>query len=296
MTTKQRQALGRGFGALLKAVDEKGTAETAGGITQLPIDRIGFNPKQPRQEIDPLTLQELAQSIKIKGVIQPILVRPSSGVEATDYELVAGERRLRASRLAGFDKIPAIVRSIKDQDLLEIALIENIQRDDLNPIEEAMAYRDLLETHGYTQEILSQRIGKNRSTVANLIRLLQLPKSIQQDVVGGRLSTGHARALLGVPDANLQSALRNRIVQEQLSVRETEHLVKTDRQDGSSKRKTKPVKTPCDQLELNQDRLREIYATRVRIRSNGDKGRIEFDYSSLEDFNRIYSLLIKNGT
>jgi ParB family transcriptional regulator, chromosome partitioning protein len=295
MTTKQRKALGRGFGALLKAVDEKGGSESAAGVAQLAIDRIGFNPRQPRQEIDPVRLQELAQSIKIKGVIQPILVRPSSGSEATDYELVAGERRLRASRLAGFDKIPAIIRAIRDQDLLEIALIENIQRDNLSPIEEATAYRDLLETQGYTQEILSQRIGKNRSTVANLIRLLQLPESIQLDVSGGRLSTGHARALLGVSDPTAQARLRDRIVQEQLSVRETEHMIKTGRVDGSSKKKAKPAELPSAQCELNQDRLRALYATRVRIRLNGVKGKIEFDYFSPEDFNRIFALLIKNG-
>ena len=162
-------------------------------------------------------LEELAQSIRMKGVIQPILVRP--GNDGPDsYELIAGERRLKASRIAGYDRIPAMIKPIKDKDLLEIALLENIQRENLNALDEAKAYRALLEEHGYTQEDLAKRIGKNRSTIANLIRLLQLPESLQLDLAENRISTGHARTLLAVADEAEQLKLRDKIVEERISV------------------------------------------------------------------------------
>lgn len=292
MTNKQRKALGRGFGALLKAVDEKSSDADSTGIAQLDIDKIGLNPRQPRQEIDSSRLEELAQSIRIKGVIQPILVRPKNDT-GNSYELVAGERRLRASKLAGFDKIPAVVKPIKDKDLLEIALIENIQRDDLNAIEEATAYQKLLEEHGYTQEDLAKRVGKNRSTIANLIRLLQLPDNLQTDLAEERISTGHARTLLSVSDEKKQACLRNRIVEDQISVREAEALAKSDGKISSDKGKAARKVKMSSQLTLTQDRLRDHFATKVQIKPNGDKGKIEIEYYSKEDFNRLYDLLIK---
>ncbi len=292
MTNKQRKALGRGFGALLKAVDDKNTEENSASVAQLEIDKIGMNPKQPRQEIDLGRLEELAQSIRIKGVIQPILVRPKKE-GGNNYELVAGERRLKASKLAGFEKIPAVIKLVKDKDLLEIALIENIQRDDLNAIEEAKAYHKLLEEHGYTQEDLSKRVGKNRSTIANLIRLLQLPENLQRDLMENRISAGHARTLLTVEDTKKQTHLRNRIVEDQISVRETEALAKTENSVNDSKaaKNKKPMVSP--QLALTQDRLRDHFATKVLIKPKGEKGKIELEYYSKEDFNRIYDLLVK---
>jgi len=288
MSAKQRKALGRGFGALLQSVDELGPSAPTQGIAQLNIDEIALNPKQPRQELDPTKLEALAQSIRIKGVIHPILVRPKKNGDK-DFELVAGERRMRASRLAGYDKIPAMVKPIKDRDILEIALIENIQRDDLNPIDEARAYRELLSEHGYTQEDLAKRIGKNRTTIANLIRLLQLPEAIQLDLATAKITTGHARSLLALESPEEQLKLRNRIVQKNMSVRETENHIR-------SKKKAKPLKrnqTLSPQMMLNQDRLREYFATKVVIHPKGEKGKIEIEYYDKQDFNRLLSLLTK---
>ncbi len=291
MTAKERKALGRGFGALLQTVEDPPPDETKKEIPQIPIEEIAFNPKQPRLTINNEKLEELSQSIKTKGVIQPILVRPRDNL-GKKYELIAGERRLRASKLAGFDKIPAVIKSVKDDELLEIALIENIQRDNLNPIEESKAYRDLLEEHGYTQENLAKRVGKNRSTIANFIRLLQLPEVIQKDLSEAKLSTGHARALLSLENEDQQVELRDQIIQKNLSVRETEEAVRTAKHPAPQKPSPKKEEiTP--QMALNQDRLRERLGTKVVIKSSGKKGKIEIEYYSAEDFNRLFSQLLK---
>jgi ParB family transcriptional regulator, chromosome partitioning protein len=291
MSNKERKALGRGFGALLKSVEDQTGSENRNDIPQILISEVDFNPKQPRREIDSTKLEELAQSIKTKGVIQPILVRPRES-PGKKYELIAGERRLRASRLAGFDQIPAVIKLIKDNELLEIALIENIQRADLNPMEESKAYKNLLEEHGYTQENLAKRVGKNRSTIANFIRLLQLPDAIQKDLAETKLSTGHARSLLSTDDEEAQLAIRDRILNEKLSVRETEDAVKAFKKNKpSAPVKEKEVVLP--QMALNQDRLRDRLGTKVSIKSKGGKGRIEIEYYSEDDFNRLFSLLLK---
>ncbi len=291
MSTKERKALGRGFGALLKSVEEQTVSDNKGEVPQIQIDEVGFNPKQPRQEIDNSKLEELAQSIKTKGVIQPVLVRPLENA-AKKYELIAGERRLRASKLAGFDQIPAIIKPIGDDELLEIALIENIQRDNLNPIEESKAYRDLLEEHGYTQENLAQRVGKNRSTIANFIRLLQLPDEIQKDLSEFKLTTGHARSLLAIDDEETQLAIRDRVLDEKLSVRETEDAVRTVKSKEAPRKPAGKPETISPQMVLNQDRLRDRLGTKVSIKSKGPKGKIEIEYYSEEDFNRLFSLLL----
>jgi ParB family chromosome partitioning protein len=291
MSTKERKALGRGFGALLKASEDYISPESPAAFPQILIDEIGFNPKQPRHSIDGEKLEELAQSIRTKGVIQPILVRLKEN-EGKRYELVAGERRLRASKLAGFDRIPAVVKPIKDDELLEIALIENIQRDNLNPIEESRAYRDLLEEHGYTQENLAKRVGKNRSTIANFIRLLQLPDKIQQDVAEAKLTTGHARALLALESEESQLRLRDKILDNSLSVRETEESVRSLKLP----KPTKPIPKQeeiSSQMTMNQDRLREKLGTKVVIKTNGIKGKIEIDYYNENDFNRLFTQLLK---
>lgn len=292
MSTKERKALGRGFGALLRSTEDEVPQEPQGSLPQIPIDEIGFNPRQPRAAIDPAKLEELAQSIKTKGVIQPILVRPLENAPKK-FELVAGERRLRASKLAGYDKIPAIVKPIKDGELLEIALIENIQRDNLNPIEESKAYRDLLEEHGYTQENLAKRVGKNRSTIANFIRLLQLPEIIQQDLAKSSLSTGHARALLAIEEEDALLKIRDDIIRKNLSVRETEEAVRAMKQDQMPKAPRERAKTINPQMAINQERLRERLGTKVNIKSQGKKGRIEIEYYNEEDFNRVFSQLLK---
>ena len=282
MSSKERKALGRGFGALLNTVDNKQASETTSPETpQILLDEIGLNPRQPRQNIDPEKLEELAQSIKTKGVIQPILVRPLEN-EAKKYELVAGERRLRASKLAGFDKIPAVVKNIKDNELLEIALID-----------ESKAYRDLLEEHGYTQENLATRVGKNRSTIANFIRLLQLPQQIQDDLVDGSLTTGHARALLSIEKEDDQLKMKDKIINENLSVREAEKQVKLLKEEAPKKPTKKEKKELTPQMNLNQDRLREAFKTKVQIKESGNRGKIEFEFYNAEDFNRLFGLLLK---
>ena len=203
---------------------------------------------------------------------------------------MAGERRLRASKLAGYDKIPAMVKRIEDRDLLEIALIENIQRDDLNPIDEARAYRELLEEHGYTQEDLAKRIGKNRTTIANLIRLLQLPEIIQQDLTNSDISTGHARSLLSLESPEEQLNVRDKIIQKKISVRETENLVRSKKKA----KRSRPNQALSPQMRLNQERLREHFATKVVIQPQGEKGKIEIEYYDKQDFNRLLSLLTKS--
>ena len=291
MSTKERKALGRGFGALLKSADDYKVSDNQQGVPQILIEEICLNPKQPRQVLDDEKLAELSQSIKTKGIIQPILVRPKENA-SFKYELVAGERRLRASKLAGFDKIPAVIRAIKDDELLEIALIENIQRDNLNPIEESSAYRNLLEEHGYTQENLAQRIGKNRSTIANFIRLLQLPEPIQVDLSERKITTGHARALLAIEGDEDQLLLRDRIVAENLSVRETEEAVRQIKLPPKlNQQKEKEAESP--QMTMNQDKLRDYFGTKVVIKAKGKKGKIEFEYYNQDDFNRLFSMFLK---
>ncbi len=281
---QSRQALGRGFSALLRPAEDLPQKDQA-RVAQLKISEIQINPKQPRSHFDEEKLEELAQSIRIKGVIQPILVRKKK----EGYELVAGERRLRASKLAGFIEIPALIKEIADKDLLEIALIENIQRHDLDPIDESLAYKNLLEEHGFTQEDLARRVGKNRSTVANMLRLLALPKEIQTDLAQGALSVGHARCLLSVESQDKQLALKNRIIKDRLTVRETESLVKEKKPSPTPK----PASPINRQMQANQKRLEEALSTKVRIKHQGGKGKIELDYFNEEEFNRIFSTLLK---
>ncbi|MDH5560701.1 MAG: ParB/RepB/Spo0J family partition protein [Deltaproteobacteria bacterium] len=290
MSAKERKALGRGFGALLKAVEDPDHAGGKDQIKQVAIDDISSNPKQPREFFDEVKLEELSQSIRSKGVIQPILVRRVDN-GPTSYELIAGERRLMASKLAGFDNIPVIVKDIKDRDLLEIALIENIQREELNPIEESLAYKNLIEEHGFKQEDLAKRVGKNRSTIANMLRLLQLPESIKNDLRNNVISAGHARTLLSIDDQEKQIHLRNQIVENNFSVRDTEEAVRREHKPPV-KPKKQADKALEEQMLLNENRLQEILATNVTIKSNGQKGKIELSYTSHDDFNRLFSMLV----
>ncbi len=287
MSSKERKALGKGFGALLQSV-ETSKKKVSGNLVEINLADVSFNPKQPRAQIDPERLEELAQSIKIKGVIQPVLVRPG-GEGLKKYELIAGERRLRASKLAGFDRIPAVIRSIPDSDIQEIAIIENIQRDDLNALEESIAYQNLLEEHGYTQEDLSKRIGKSRSAISNQIRLLKLPAAIQKDISNNKLSAGHARALLSTENSELQDELHRKIILDDLSVRESEKLAKVLRPHVKQKEESSQTDQMDAQMQLNQKRLEEHFMTKVKIKPKGKKGSIEIEYYSEDDFNRIFS-------
>jgi ParB family chromosome partitioning protein len=284
----KKKVLGRGLGALIPAVEASVAA-----TSEIDIDRIVPNPDQPRFRLDEQSLEELAVSIKAHGVLQPILVRPMG----TGYQLVAGERRLSAAQRAGLLKIPAVIRDVPDDHLLEYALIENIQREQLNPIEEAQAYQRLIDTLAETQENLAARLGKERSTIANTLRLLKLPAPVKLLVAEGMLSPGHARALLasGAADAEI-SRIASVMVEKKWSVRDAENWAR--RQDRKA-----PQPGFRDPNEVAAvDRLRVLFGTKVEILSNrgaNGKGQIRIHFFSQEDLIRIYSLLTdqrhKNG-
>ena len=271
-------------------------AASAGRLAQLPVTHIEPNPSQPRRVFAEEQLRTLAQSIASQGVIQPLVVRPHPQ-RPEHYQLVAGERRFRAVQRLGWPEVPVLVREVSDDALLEAALVENLQREPLTPIEEATAYRTLLDYYGYTQEALAARVGKDRSTIANMVRLLALPPLLQEDLDAGRLSTGHARALLGVGAPDGQVALRNLVVERGLSVRETEQLVQRER--ARARVVPPPTLAPAEALQFQavQDILERRFATRVTIQRGGQGGegggRIEIEYYSLDDFNRLYELLVR---
>jgi ParB family chromosome partitioning protein len=286
-----RQALGKGLEALIPVSGDVNGAPVASSTpTEVSVDRIVPNPHQPRQDFHPHELEELTASVRENGVVQPILVRPRGEGR---YELVAGERRLRAAKLAGLAQVPVVIRDISDTESLELALVENIQREDLNPVEEAQAFNQLLNQFELTQEELAKKIGKERSSVANTLRLLQLSAPLFELVRNGSLSEGHGRALLAVSDEEARKRLADKIVRDNLSVREAEQLAQG----------LKPVKAPkpkgAKRLEIKDPHLRQLedeikrkLGTQVRvIPRNAQKGRIEIEYYSLEDLDRILALL-----
>ena len=281
-----RQALGRGLGALLSA---EGSAAATVDTNEISIDLIDPSTVQPRTVFDDAKLGELAQSIRTNGVVQPLLVRR----KGARYELIAGERRWRAAQLAGLTKIPAVMRNVPDDKVLELALIENIQREDLNPIEEARAYKKLIETLGLTQETVAERVGRDRSYVTNYLRLLKLPDDLQELLQGGRLSTGHARALLGAEHVDVQRRLARKIIEQDLSVRATERLVKETVEVRHAGAKRKP-ETGDANVRAAESKLRRKFGTQVRIVQSGKEevGRIEFEFYNQGDLDRIYRLLI----
>jgi ParB family chromosome partitioning protein len=279
-----RKALGRGLGALLSS---DATVDLGSEPTEVDVDAIVPGPMQPRTHFDEGALEGLADSIRSQGIIQPLLVRRVGD----RYELIAGERRWRAARLAGLSKVPVVVKDVPDKDLLEIALIENIQRENLNPIEEAQAYLRLIETVGLTQESLAARVGRDRSYITNYLRLLKLPDDLQKLVVEGRLSTGHARTILGLPNVDLQRKLARQIIDGALSVRATEHLVRKA-VDGTAPPKTASAVDP--NIRAAETKLRRALGTQVRIvqlRGEG-QGKVEISFFSNQDLDRIYNLLL----
>ncbi|MCO4768395.1 MAG: ParB/RepB/Spo0J family partition protein [Deltaproteobacteria bacterium] len=288
----KRRTLGRGLASLIPdaagAEMEGGprAALAAGAVVHIPIDEIRANPFQPRRHFAEEPLAELVASIKEKGVIQPILLRPVDG----GYEIVAGERRYRASCKAGLRTIPSIVRRMGTTESLELALIENLQREDLNAVEEAEAYKQLIEDVGYTQEELAGKVGKDRSTVANMLRLLKLPEVALDGLVRGALTMGHGRALLGLKDEELILGLYARVVNESLSVRQTEEEVR-QLQEGRRTRKT--IKELPDGLVNVQDRLARHLGTRVQVkpRARGGGGKIVLDYYNSQDLDRLLGRL-----
>ncbi len=274
----KRRALGKGLSALIPDANHLEDTETQ--FFQCPIESIVPNPYQPRQNFLPDELREMADSIREKGVVTPLLVSRSE----TGYQLIAGERRWRAAQMAGLDRVPVVLRDATPTESLELALIENIHRMDLNPIEEALAYRKLLEDQGATQETLARRLGKERSTVTNLLRLLKLPVQIQQDLIDGRLSMGHARVLAGVRNPGDQQGLRKRVLKEGISVRQLERLVQ--RRYG----KKSPVKENNENdfyFQSIEDDLKRVLGTKVVVKKRGREGRIEIYFYSDGELERL---------
>jgi ParB family chromosome partitioning protein len=286
-----RKALGRGLSALL---GEDTAVQTSGdeGFVEIDIDLITPNAEQPRTRFTEAALDELAQSIKVNGVVQPILVRK----KGNGYELVAGERRWRASQSAGLTKIPAIVKDISDDKILELALVENIQRQELNAIEEAKAYKKLIETIGLTQEMVASRVGKERTFITSYLRLLKLPDDIQDLVSEEKISVGHARALLMSDSTDVQRRLARSIMEMSLSVREAEKAVKRVNRGESEVVEKKQVSKPKEDpnLKAAETKLRRKYSTQIRIvpDGRGTGGKIEFEYYGQEDLDRIYQMLL----
>lgn len=284
-----RKALGRGLGALLSA---EGTATATEEANEIPLDLIDPSSLQPRRAFDEAKLEELARSIKENGVIQPLLLRRKGG----RFELIAGERRWRAAQRAGLTKIPAVLRSVPDDKVLELGLIENIQREDLNPIEEARAYKKLIDTVGLTQETVADRVGRDRSYVTNYLRLLRLPDDLQDLLQTGRLSTGHARSLLAAEDVDIQRRLARKIIEQGLSVRATERLVKQSLEAPQKSRPANAKGEPSDaNIRAAESKLRRKFGTQVHIIMNqgSQAGRIELEFYNTMDLDRLYALIMR---
>jgi ParB family transcriptional regulator, chromosome partitioning protein len=289
----KKDALGKGIRSLLQSIDEdlKTTAgqlkpavtEAATNINRLPISEIEINPKQPRRDFDEQSLKELADSIKMHDIIQPVTV---SRISAHKYRLIAGERRLRASKLAGIETIPAYVRQVNDSELLELALLENLQRENLNPMEISLSYKRLMDELNYTQEQVAERMGKDRTTVTNYIRLLKLPPDIQLAVRSGELSMGHARALVNVDTVDKQLFVYHQIVDKGLSVRQTESLVRQLYKSSPVKKTVKTGLPPA--FQRIEDKLASQFGTKVKMTHNKKgNGSITIEYYSLEQFNEL---------
>ncbi len=283
--------LGKGLDALLSGTDADETRNGETGEIRLSLDSLRANPNQPRRNFDEEALQELAASIREHGIIQPVVVEAK---EDGSYLIVAGERRCRAARLAGLREVPAVIRNFSDERRLEVALIENVQREDLNPMEEALAYRQLMEITGLSQEEIASRVGKNRSTVANALRLIKLPQQMQDGLSAGLLTPGHARAILSVLNPADQQVLFNRIVQDGISVRDAERLAgefNGGSRAGSKERKEKaPKSRPSELLTIEQGFI-DALGTKVSISGGLTKGSIKIDYYSMDDLDRLYAIL-----
>lgn len=288
----KKSVLGRGVGALLPADLDQAEEER---FFLCDIDKIKPNPNQPRSYFDEEKLNSLAESIRERGVIQPLLVAKAKG---NRYDLIAGERRLRAARIAGVDEVPVVLMDTdSDNESLELALIENIQRQDLNPIEEATAYSRLIHEFNLTQEEVAAKVGRKRSTITNVLRLLKLPRPLQDDVVAGRISEGHARVLLRLKDdQDRMWEIRDRIVNEEISVREAERLCRKKKKERPVR--SRPARSTADSDELPQayckaltNQITNYLNTKVRIVQNGSRGKLEIEYYSSDDLDRLVSLL-----
>lgn len=281
MMASKKSALGKGLEALIPDIDISGQED---GVKEIDINEIEPNSGQPRKKFDEEKMQQLAASIKEHGVVQPVLVTK----EGSFYKLVAGERRWRAARIAGLKTIPAVIKEFTPSEIMEISLIENIQREDLNPIEEADAYKRLIEEFGLTQEKISERVGKSRSAVANILRLLNLDERVKDYLMDGVLSEGHARALITINDSQTQFDTAKKIIDDNLNVRQTERLVKSVL---LGKIREKSVKKSEPFINEAQEKLKNILGTKVNIVHGRKKGKIEIEYYSYDDLERIIDML-----
>ena len=292
----KKQALGRGLSALLKdpandiqSVEDKNADKVVGNIVELDIDTIEINPFQPRSNFNEESLQELASSIKELGIIQPITVRK---LDFNKYQLISGERRLRASKLAELQTVPAYIRIANDNDSLMMALVENIQRSDLDPIEVALSYQRMIDEIGLTQEQMSDKVGKKRSTITNYLRLLKLDPIIQTGMRDGFISMGHGRALINIEDLEAQINIYRNVVRQSLSVRETENLVK-QYQDSLKPKSTKKVEKSFEIDTNSKKNLSDFFGAKIEVKATNGKGKIIIPFHSEEDFNRLLKLIEK---
>ena len=278
----QRKALGRGLGALIPLGEEGAKSE----VSEIPLTEIRPNPYQPRKAFAQEKMEELVASIRARGVLSPVILRRWMD----GYELVAGERRWRAAKEAGLKTIPALIKDVSSDEILEIALIENLQREDLNPLEEAEAYQRLIQDHGLTQEVIARRVGKDRASISNALRLLQLPPQLKEDLVSGILSMGHARALLGLDGESRQVQARNAVISRGLSVRETERWVKRLKEGRQEKGKAATVSPQWKAIESD---LQKVLGTRVKVIKGRRKGRVDIEFYSEKDLDRIWRLICR---
>lgn len=290
-SAKKRGGLGRGLNALVSEAEyETGgsaaSASNAASETKLPIEDIVPNPNQPRIHFNETELRELSESIQEHGVLQPLLVRK----HGNGYEIIAGERRYQASKLAGLEELPVIIKEVNDEEMLALALIENLQRSDLNPVEEAKGYRQLIDASGMTQEALSKAVSKSRSAITNSLRLLDLPEVVQQMIFEGKLTAGHARAILAVPYEDARIRLAEKVVAEDLSVRATENLAPLF-SAGETPKTSRPA-TP-QSFKKAARVLRQVFNTNVRVKSSRGKNKIEIEFKDEEELSRILGEMIQ---
>jgi len=281
----ERKALGKGINALIPEKAPEQSGERKDAIINVQSDLIKPNPFQPREDFNQESIEELAQSIREKGVIQPLLVRR----KGDHYELIAGERRLRAANLLNLKELPIIIKDVDDEDSLELALIENIQREGLNAIEEAHAFQYLIDKFHLTQEKISEVLGKSRVTIANILRLLKLPQEIQQEIKKGRITFGHGRALLEIEDENLQRRMAQDIISKGLSVRELENLIKVRRPRGIKRKMGLSPREPL--VAVLEEEMQHALATKVRISKRKKRGHITIEFYSQEDLERIANII-----
>lgn len=280
----KRSGLGKGLDALLPTSE---TSLPESGIRQVPTSNISPNPRQPRAKFDQEELKELADSIRQHGVIQPLIL--TEGDTTEQFTLIAGERRLLAARLIKLEFVPAIIRGASDQELVELALVENVQRADLGPLETAEAYRQLSKDFNMSHEVIADRVGKNRATITNTLRLLKLPDDVKQSLASGEISEGHARALLALPSAEAQSAVLKSILKSDLNVRQTEELV---RKLSGDKPRKRTKRTPDPELKAIEDQLRQRLGTRVNLSQKRKGGKLTIYYYSTEELDSILDLIL----